>query len=63
MTKRYIYIDESKVDVYRILHAIDILGIEHEFYGHDKNISIIEINVGNMWRTYEDAANLGGQFA
>lgn len=55
MNKRYIKIDERKVDAYRYLNALDILGIEYEWYGHDKNISIIEINVGDMWKTYNDA--------
>jgi hypothetical protein len=57
MTKRYMRIDERTTNAHRLMVALDKLGIEYEWYGHDKHISVIEINVGNLAKTYNDAVN------
>lgn len=53
--KRYIRIDERTDDPYKFMAALDALGLEYQWFGHDKHISVIELNVGNMCKTYNDA--------
>lgn len=60
--KRYIRINERIQDVYKILAALDDAAIEYEWLGHDKDISVIEINLGSMSKTYNDAVGGGYEY-
>ncbi len=55
MNYRYISVS-SDTNLYRLLDALDDVGIYYDIYGHTQDITIVKINVGKMWKTYNDAA-------
>ena len=53
--KRYIRIDERTQDPYKLMAALDQVGITYDWFGHDKHISVIEIDIKQMHKTYDEA--------
>ena len=53
--KRYIRIDERTQDPYKLINALEQVGITIDWFGYDKNISVIEINIAQMYKTFDDA--------
>lgn len=54
MTKRFVPVT-SDTNLYRLLDALDDVGIYYTVYGHSENLTIVEIKHGKMAKTYEDA--------
>jgi hypothetical protein len=53
--KRYMRIDGRLTHEQTILVALDKLGIEYQWHAHDEHISIIEIDVDSLAKSYHDA--------
>ena len=54
MNYRYISV-ASDTNLFGLLDLLDSVGIYYDVYAHSEDITIVEINVGKMWKTYDDA--------
>ena len=54
MNKKYIAFD-NLADAIIILDALENAGMATQCYAHDDTIWVIEVNVGKLCKTYEDA--------
>lgn len=54
MNHRYFSVG-SDTNLYRLLDAFDDVGIYYEIFGHTQDITIVKIDVGKLWKTYDDA--------
>lgn len=54
MNKRYIAFD-NLTEAITILDGLEKAGMAVQCYAHDNTIWVIEVNVGKLCKTYEDA--------
>jgi hypothetical protein len=66
MVARYVAVRDSDEhsDAHDVMNALDMVGIEYEYYGHNDEWSVIKMigfnGVGNYQRTYESAVDWAG---